>query len=119
CRWKSALRFSTRSVAICADTVVPITAAINRLDRTAAIIIRDMRLLTGLLLALAVPLSPLPVGTRATPAHPIAAPTIAEEIQAMERGARTRRRGDAGSHPGRRLDGDAREMIVTQATQHQ
>jgi ketosteroid isomerase-like protein len=54
------------------------------LDRTAAIIIRGMRLLTGLLLVVAVPLSHLPVGARATPAHAIAAPTIAEEIQAME-----------------------------------
>jgi len=54
------------------------------LDRTAAIIIRAMRLLTGLLLVVAVPLSHLPVGARATPAHSIAAPTIAEEIQAME-----------------------------------
>ena len=53
-------------------------------DRTGAIIIRAMRLLTGLLLVVAVPLSHLPVGARATPAHPIAAPTIAEEIQAME-----------------------------------
>src|SRR5262245_17997166 len=84
CRWKSALRFSTRSVAICADMVVVMTAAKNRLNRTAAIIIRAMRLLTGLLLVVAVSLSHLPVGARATPAHSIAAPTIAEEIQAME-----------------------------------
>jgi hypothetical protein len=46
-----------------------------------------MRLLTGLLLVVAVPLSHLPAGMRSTPAHPIAgspASTIAEEIQAME-----------------------------------
>src|SRR5262245_51857294 len=57
------------------------------LERTAAIIIRTMRLLTGLLLVVAVLLSHLPVGARATPAHPIdgsPAPTVAEEIQAME-----------------------------------
>jgi len=46
-----------------------------------------MRLLTGLLLVVAVPLSHLPLGAGATPAHAIAgspASTVAEEIQAME-----------------------------------
>ena len=95
---------------------VPITAAKNRLNRTAAIIIRAMRLLTGLLLVVVVPLSHRPVDTRATPSARDRRKSGVDNRRrhsgdgnAMERGPRARRRGDAGSHPRRRLDGDARE----------
>src|SRR4029453_3437360 len=118
CTWKSALRFSTRSVAICADTVVPITAANNRLklDRTAAIIIP--RHATPDLPAARCRRPPVTFSSRrARDAGACVRRKSSVDNRgrnsgdgnAMERGPCARRRGDAGSHPRRRLDGDARE----------